>query len=112
MAEKEDIPNDGSQSPWNSLTLETSVPTVIRKDTGKINVLNGPGILRRLPRPEAETELLKESIGLLRGEEAPGRMTLSSWPILRTVRRTRMDQAHSAGSPRACGPNEDRGSSC
>jgi hypothetical protein len=43
------------------------------------------------PRPEAEAELLKESISLLRGEATPGRKTSSNWPLLRILRRTRMD---------------------
>jgi hypothetical protein len=45
------------------------------------------------PRPEAEAELLKESIGLPRAEVAPGRKTLLGWPLLRIMRRRRMDWA-------------------
>jgi hypothetical protein len=48
------------------------VPTVIRKDTRKMNV---PETSRRPPRPEAEAELLKERNSLLREEAAPGRKT-------------------------------------
>jgi hypothetical protein len=84
------------------------VPTVIRKDTGKMNVPNAPGTPIRLPRPEAEAELLMESIGLFRGEAAPGRKTSLGWPLLRILRRTRMDRAPSTGAPGAYGPNEDR----
>jgi hypothetical protein len=69
------------------------VPTVVRKDTGKMNVPNGPGALRKPPRPEAEAKLLNESIGLLRGEAATGRKTSPSWPLLRIMRRTRMNWA-------------------
>jgi hypothetical protein len=47
---------------------------------------------RRPPSPEAEAELLKESISLLRGEVALGRKTSLYWPLLRIMRRTRMDQ--------------------
>jgi hypothetical protein len=69
------------------------VLTAIKKDTGKMNVPNGPGTLRRPPRPEAEAKLLKESISLLRGEAAPGRKNSLDWPLLRIIRRTRMDWA-------------------
>jgi hypothetical protein len=51
-------------------------PTVVKKDTGKINTPNGPGTPRRPHRPEAGAELLKESIGLLRGKVAPGKKGL------------------------------------
>jgi hypothetical protein len=44
------------------------------------------------PRPEAEAKLLKESIGLLRGEVAPGRKILSGLTLLRIIRRTRTHQ--------------------
>jgi hypothetical protein len=44
------------------------VPTIVRKDAGKMNAPNGSGTPRKSPRPEAEAELLKESISLLRGE--------------------------------------------
>jgi hypothetical protein len=45
------------------------VPTVIRKDTEKMNAptAHGPP---NVPRPEAEAKLLKESISLL-GESSP-----------------------------------------
>jgi hypothetical protein len=80
------------------------VPTVIRKDTEKINVSNTPGTPRRPPRPEAEVKLLKESINLLRGEAAPEKKTSSDWPLLRIVRKTRMDQAPSYWVPRSLWP--------
>jgi hypothetical protein len=35
-----------------------------------MSVSNGPHPPKRLPRPDAEAELLKENIGLLRGEVA------------------------------------------
>jgi hypothetical protein len=44
---------------------------------------------------------------LLRGEAAPGRKTSSGWPLLRILRRTRTDQAHSTGALEAYGLNED-----
>jgi hypothetical protein len=66
-----------------------------------MNVLNGPGIPRRHSRPEAEDKLVKESIGLLRGELAPGRKTSLGWPLLRIMRRTRMDQAPFYWAPRS-----------
>jgi hypothetical protein len=44
------------------------------------------------PIPEAGAKLLKENIGLLRGEVAPGRKTSSDWTLLRNMRRTRTDQ--------------------
>jgi hypothetical protein len=68
------------------------VPVVIRKDTGTMNVPNDLGTPRKSSRPEAEAELLKECIGLLRGEVAPGRKTSSGWPLLR-IMRTRTDWA-------------------
>jgi hypothetical protein len=46
------------------------VCTVIKKDTGKMNVPNGPGTPKRLLQPKAEAKLLKESISLL-GEKRP-----------------------------------------
>jgi hypothetical protein len=58
-----------------------------------MNVPTGPGTSRKHPLPEAEAELLKESIGVLRGEVVPGRRTVSGWPLLRIVRRTRTDWA-------------------
>jgi hypothetical protein len=61
---------------------------------------------RRPPRPEAE--LLKESIGLLRGEATPRRKTSFGWPLLRTMRKTSQTRLHSTGPPEAYGPNEDR----
>jgi hypothetical protein len=78
-----------------------SVPIVIRKDTGKMNVPNGPGTPRKPPRPEAEAEFLKESIGLLRREATPGRKTSSGWPLLRIMRRTRTDRAPFYWAPRS-----------
>jgi hypothetical protein len=69
------------------------VPTVIRKDTGKMSAPKCPGTPRRPPRPEAEAELLKESTSLLRVEVAPGRKTSSDWPLLRIIRQTRADRA-------------------
>jgi hypothetical protein len=66
------------------------VPTVIRKDTRKMNV---PETSRRPPRPEAEAELLKERNSLLREEAAPGRKTSSGWTILRIMRKIRLKQA-------------------
>jgi hypothetical protein len=46
MSEEEAIPVDSGQHPWNSLTLERKLRwnqcAVIRKETGKMNVLNGP----------------------------------------------------------------------
>jgi hypothetical protein len=77
------------------------VPTVVRKDTGKMNVPSGPGTPRRSSRPEAEAKLLKESIGLPRTEVAPGRKTSSGWPLLRIMRRTREDQAPFFWAPRS-----------
>jgi hypothetical protein len=64
---------------------------IVRKDTGKMNVPNGPGTPTSPPRPEAEAKLLKEIISLLRGEVAPGRRTSLGWPLLRIVRQTRTD---------------------
>jgi hypothetical protein len=47
------------------------VITVVRKDTGKVNVPDGSGNPRSpTPRLESEAKLLKDSIGLLRGEVA------------------------------------------
>jgi hypothetical protein len=66
---------------------------VVRKDSIKTNVPKGLGTLRKPPRPEAEAELLKESISLLKGEATPGRKISSCWPLLRIMRRIRMDQA-------------------
>jgi hypothetical protein len=54
-----------------------------------------------LLRPEAEAKLLKESISLLRGEPAPGRKTSLGWPLLRIMRRTRIDQAPFYWAPRS-----------
>jgi hypothetical protein len=88
------------------------VPTVARKDTGKMNVPSGPETPRRPPRPEAEAKLLKESITLLRKEASPGRKTLSGWPLLRIMMRTRADWAPFYWAPSGYGPNEDRGPSC
>jgi hypothetical protein len=51
-------------------------------------------------QPEAEAELLKESISLLRGEVAPGRRMVLGWPLLRIVRRTRTGWAPSYWAPR------------
>jgi hypothetical protein len=72
-------PHGWCQCPWNSLTKTgTKVRLVCILSlggTGKMNVPNGPGTPRRLPRPESEAEFLKESIGLLRGEVVPGRKT-------------------------------------
>jgi hypothetical protein len=76
------------------------MPVVIRKDTGKMNVSNSSGTPRGPPRPEAEAKLLKESIGLLRGEEAPGSKTLLGWLLLR-IMRTRTDQAPFYWAPRS-----------
>jgi hypothetical protein len=45
------------------------------------------------PRPEAEAELLEESIGLFRGGMATGRKMLLEGPLLRIVRKTRTDWA-------------------
>jgi hypothetical protein len=77
------------------------VPTVVKKDPGKMNVSNGPETYRRSPRPEAEAKLLKESFGLLRGELTHGRKTLSDWPLLRIVRKTRIVQAPFYEAPRS-----------
>jgi hypothetical protein len=55
----------------------------------------------RTPQPEAEARLLKESIGLLKGEVAAERKTSSDWPLLRIMRRTRTDQAPFYWSPRS-----------
>jgi hypothetical protein len=76
------------------------VPTIVRKYTGKMNDPNGPGTPRKLPRPGAEAELLKESISLLREAAAPGRKTLSGGPLLRIV-RTRIDHAPFYWAPRS-----------
>jgi hypothetical protein len=73
---------------------------IVRKDTGKKNVPNGPRNPRRSPRSEAEAKLLKEIIGLLRGEAAPGRKASSGWPLLRIMRRTRTDLALFYWAPR------------
>jgi hypothetical protein len=88
-------PQDSGQCPQNCLIFErnkgrSSVPTVIRKDTP-----------RRPPRPEAKAKLLKENIGLLRGEVVPGRKTSLGWPLLRIKRRTRMDQVPFYWAPRS-----------
>jgi hypothetical protein len=61
------------------------VPIVVKKGTGKTNVPKGPGTPQK-PRPEAEAELLKESIGLLRGKAVSGRKTSLGWPLLRILR--------------------------
>jgi hypothetical protein len=55
MAEKKAIPMDESQRTLNSLTLEmnegeTSVPTVIRMGTGKMNAPNDLGTLQKAPQ--------------------------------------------------------------
>jgi hypothetical protein len=55
------------------------MPTVVRKGSGKMNVLNGPGTLRRPPRSEAEAKLLREDISLPVGRLAPVKNTLSDW---------------------------------
>jgi hypothetical protein len=52
------------------------------------------------PQPEAEAELLKENISLLRGEAALGKKTSSGWPLLRSV-RTRADLAPIYWAPRS-----------
>jgi hypothetical protein len=45
-------------------------------------------------RSEAEAELLKESISLLRGREVTSRRKLlSDWPLLTIVRRTKTDRS-------------------
>jgi hypothetical protein len=62
---------------------------------------NGPGTPRRAPRPEAEAELLKESISQLREKVVPGRKTSSGWQLLRIMRRIRMDQAPFYWAPRS-----------
>jgi hypothetical protein len=43
-----------------------------------MNVPNSPRTPRSIPRSEAEVEMLKESISLLRGEGAPRKKTLSN----------------------------------
>jgi hypothetical protein len=68
-------------------------PIVVKKDTGKMNAPNGPGTLKRPPRPEAGAKLLKKSISLLRGKAAPGRKISSGWSLLSIVRRTRAGKA-------------------
>jgi hypothetical protein len=67
------------------------LPTVIRKDTGKVNDLNVPGTPQNSPQTRGRGQVLKESISLLRGEEATGRKTSLSWSLLRNMRSTRMD---------------------
>jgi hypothetical protein len=56
-----------------------------------MNAPNGTRIPRTPPRPEAEAQVLKEIIGLLRGISAPGRKTSSGWPFLRIMRKIRVD---------------------
>jgi hypothetical protein len=84
QAQAEAITAVSDQCPQNAPALgrnygEINVPTVIRKGTGKMNVSNGPGIPRRLPRPEAEAKLLRESISLFAGRLVSMRKTLSDW---------------------------------
>jgi hypothetical protein len=71
------IPEDGDKCPQKSLALKrnqgnVNVPTVIRKDTGRMNVPNGPGTSKRPLKPEAETRLSKEHISPTTGEPASG----------------------------------------
>jgi hypothetical protein len=75
------------------------VPTVVRKDNGKMNVPSGPGTPRRSPRPETEAKLLKENIGLLKGEAAPGRKTSLGWSLL-SIMRTKTNKCPFYWAPR------------
>jgi hypothetical protein len=76
----------GNPCGWQSVPLEQTHPREeIRQDQCAYccqeGHWKGPGTPRSPPRPEAEAKLLKESISLLRGEGAPGRKTLSGWPL-------------------------------
>jgi hypothetical protein len=77
------------------------VLTVVKKDTRKMNVPNSPGTTEPPPRPEGKAKLLKENIGWLRREVAPGRKTLLGWPLLRIMRRTRTVWAPFSWAPRS-----------
>jgi tRNA A37 threonylcarbamoyladenosine biosynthesis protein TsaE len=48
---------------------------------------------QKTSRAQAVAELLKQSIGLLRGEVAPGRKTSLVRSLLRIMRRTWTDQS-------------------
>jgi hypothetical protein len=100
MAEEEAISMDVSWHPPpeqphpREELRRTNVPTVFKKDNGKMSVPKDQGTPRSPPptKPEAEDKLLKESISLLKGEAAPGRKMSLDWPLLRIVRRTRTEQ--------------------
>jgi hypothetical protein len=67
------------------------VPTVIRKEIGRMNVRNGSETHKMPPRPEAEARLLKKNSSPPEGEPAPERKILSVWQDWKAMRRTRTD---------------------
>jgi hypothetical protein len=83
QAEAEAIPEGDGKCPQDTPTLgrnwgETNVPTVIRKDTGRMNVPRGPGTPQKPPRVEAEARSSKENISPLVGEPTLGRKHFQS----------------------------------
>jgi hypothetical protein len=77
-----------------------NVPTVIRKDTGRMNVPDGPGTPKSPPRPEARDRLSWENIIPPAGEPVSGKKTLSGWWAWKATRRNRTDQAPFFWAPR------------
>jgi hypothetical protein len=77
------------------------MPTVIKKDIGRMNVPSGPGTLKRPLRLEAGARSLKENISPLTGKSTSGRKTLSVWKAWKAMRRTRTNQAPFYWAPRS-----------
>jgi hypothetical protein len=64
QAEAEAIPEDSEKCPQDTPTRERNwgeinVSTVVRKGTGKMNVANGSGTPKRLPRPRGRSQVVK-----------------------------------------------------
>jgi hypothetical protein len=65
------------------------VPTVVRKDTGKMNI---PGIARR-PPDQRQRPVVKGKYWPGQGRSGLWEEVIIGWPLLRIIRRTRMNQA-------------------
>jgi hypothetical protein len=97
QAEAEANTTDGNWHPQDSLTPgrnqgKINVPTAIRKGTDRMNVPNGPGILKGPPRLGQRSGCSGKVLAHLQGSQPLGG-TLSHWQPWKAMRRTRTDKA-------------------
>jgi hypothetical protein len=96
QAEAEAIPKSDSKYPQDTPALrrnwgKTNVPTVVRKDNGRMNVPSKLESPKSPPRLKAEARWLRKGTSPPAGEPAHGRKILSVWQAWNAMRKTRID---------------------